>query len=100
MESDFWGATHVQVTEILIEQDRSGFNEALESRKVIAWLASRADAADPESFAGLHKFAVMAVAATLRLLDDTDVRVVSLYEDWAHSKTKAESALRLAAKRQ
>lgn len=98
-EADFWGVAHVQVTNRLIEQDPSGFNEALELRKAIAWLSSRADSADPESFGGLHKFAVMAVAATLRQFNDSDPQVIGLYENWARAKAMAETALSLAAKR-
>ena len=98
-EAAFWNAAHKQVTNALIERDPSSFKVAQDSRTAVAWLQSRVDSVDAESFPGLHKFAVMAVGATLRQMTDSDPRVLALYEDWSKAQQVAADALRIAARR-
>jgi hypothetical protein len=97
-EAGFWGETHKLVTEQLIARDRASFVDALGVRAAIAWLRSRASVADVESF-GLHRFAVIAVIATLRQLSDDDPRVSTLYNEWDRARDLAADTLRVAARR-
>ena len=78
-EQAFWSEAHTRVVMSLIERDRISFEEALSTKRVAEWLRAQFVKVEPGSFAELHRFAVIAVEATLQQLNDSDSALQDLY---------------------